>query len=221
MKTRVLIVDDSPLIRAMLRDILSSDAGIEVIGLASDGIEGVDLAKTLKPDVITMDVEMPRLNGLQALAAIMRDVPTPVIMLSTLTSKGANATMEALELGAFDLVCKPNNGAIREFRKISDELLKKVRAAKASPLSALQPLRVAPRIAPVAKADRVVVIASSTGGPRALAALWRQLPNPFPAPILMVQHMPPNFTASLAQRLNSMGTVPCREAKAGVPRAPR
>lgn len=214
MSIRVLMVDDSPLIRAMLRDMLSSEPGIEVVGAASNGFEGLDLAKRLKPDVITMDVEMPGRNGLECLSGIMAECPTPVIMISTLTSKGASATLEALDRGAFDFICKPNNGSIKDFRTVQAELIRKVKAAKSARVGPIAAAPVRP-VMRVAATDKIVVIASSTGGPKALVTLWQQLPKDFPAPIAMVQHMPPNFTASLADRLNSMGTVRCREAKPG------
>lgn len=214
MSIRVLLVDDSPLMRTILRDMLKSEEGIEVVGVACDGMEGVRMANQLKPDVITMDVEMPKKDGLSALREIMRTCPTPVIMVSTLTSKGTSATIEALSSGAVDFVCKPNNGAIREFRSIHDELVAKIRGAAGAKV---QSATVAPIRSSLPRhgSDNVIVIASSTGGPRSLASLWEQWPSGLQCPILIVQHMPAGFTASLANRLNNLGTVPCFEAKPG------
>ncbi|MBX3120079.1 MAG: chemotaxis response regulator protein-glutamate methylesterase [Fimbriimonadaceae bacterium] len=214
MKQRILVCDDSPLIRKMLSEIIGAEADLEIVGMAHDGEEAVKLALELKPDVITMDVEMPRKSGLAALQEIMKARPTPIIMVSSITTKGAEATLTALEHGAYDFVAKPSGGSTLHFRQVQEELLGKIRAA----LSARVGLR--PAIAlkagmPTQKTDKVVLIASSTGGPKALQTLWQSLPQGFNAPILIVQHMPAGFTASLAARLHRLGTVPCREAKAG------
>ncbi len=214
MKVRVLIVDDSPLMRTMLKDILGSQPDIEVVGTATDGLEGIQLAKSLRPDVITMDVEMPRCDGLQAVGEIMKSAPCPIIMISTLTSAGAEATIEALSKGAIDFLCKPANGSIREFRTIADEICHKVRTvSKAKTKHRDVPILPPARLKQ--PTDSVIVIASSTGGPRALASLWQQWPKGLNAPILIVQHMPKEFTGSLASRLNQVGTVPCKEAQPG------
>lgn len=214
MKQRVLICDDSPLIRKMLSEIIGNEPDLEVVGMAHDGEQAVQLAKELRPNVITMDVEMPRKTGLMALQEIMKEAPTPIIMVSTLTTKGAEATLNALEHGAYDFVAKPEGGSMLHFRKVSEELLAKIRAALNARVG--QRAAVGLRAAlPTQKTDKVVVIASSTGGPKALQALWQSLPQGFPAPILIVQHMPAGFTASLAARLHRLGTVPCREAKEG------
>ncbi len=213
-KLRVLIVDDSPLLRQVLVDMLSKEPDIEVAGLAKDGLEAISMAKELKPDVITLDVEMPRMSGLEALSNIMRDRPVPVIMVSTKTSVGAEATLEALDKGAVDFVCKPRSGSFMALREVHDELVSKIRHAKSAVVGA----RTRPSVraaSPTRAGDKVVLIATSTGGPRALTGLFETLPKNWQVPILIVQHMPVGFTTSLAGRLNRIGTVECREAADG------
>ena len=208
---RVLIVDDSPFIRRMISDWLKPEPDIEIVGQCKDGNEAVEMTKSLKPDVITMDVEMPKRDGISALREIMQECPTAVLMVSSVTVEGAKLTMKALELGAVDFVTKPQGGSSLKFVEAKEELISKIRATKGVRLSPFkQPLA---KVGQVRRnTDRVFVIASSTGGPKALASLWTALPKDFPAPILIVQHMPEGFTASLAQRLDSLGTVPCKEA---------
>ena len=247
MRKKILIVDDSPFIRRILKDWFSSAGDFEVVGSAENGRQGWDMAVTLRPDVITLDVEMPIMDGLECLQNIMRDVPTPVIMVSSVTRKGATQTIKALELGAVDFVTKPDGPNSVQIVTAKDEILEKARAAvgarfygrpsaPARPTLTTRPLldrRPAPAAAPAPvepekprhiikptlrsdlKTDKVVIIASSTGGPRALTALFSSLPKGFPAPILIVQHMPQGFTESFAKRLDSIGTVPCQEAREG------
>ncbi len=215
MKKRVLVVDDSPFIRRVLLDWIKTESDFEIVGTAANGNEAIRLAAELKPDLITMDVEMPHCDGLTALQHIMEASPTRVLMVSSITTQGATSTMKALELGAIDFVTKPQSSSSIHFLGVRDELIGKLRACSEA--------RVRPsafRTCPAVKfrggrTDQVVVIASSTGGPRALSALWTSLPHNFPAAILVVQHMPVGFTASLAQRLNAIGNVPVREAKSG------
>ena len=208
---RVVAIDDSPFILRMLKDWLSSEPDIEVVGVGKDGDEAIRLAKELKPDVMTLDVEMPRRDGISALEEIMKSSPLPVVMVSSVTTVGAKLTLRALELGAVDFVTKPQGGASLKFVQAKEELIAKVRAAKTARLHS-KTVPVAQVEAVKGKTDKIVVLASSTGGPRALVCLWRALPKGFPAPILLVQHMPAGFTTSLAQRLDSVGTVPCKEA---------
>lgn len=211
MKLRVLIVDDSPFIRRMINDWFKTESDIEVVGHCKDGDEAVEKTKSLKPDVVTMDVEMPKRDGISALREIMADCPTAVLMVSSVTLEGAKLTLKALELGAVDFVTKPQGGSSLKFIEAKEELLEKVRAAKHARLSATkQPVS---KVGVVRRSsDKVFVIACSTGGPKALSSLWAALPKGFPSPILIVQHMPEGFTASLALRLDSLGTVPCKEA---------
>ena len=246
MRKKILIVDDSPFIRRILKDWFSSAGDFEVVGSAENGRQGWDMAVTLRPDIITLDVEMPIMDGLECLQNIMRDVPTPVIMVSSVTRKGATQTIKALELGAVDFVTKPDGPNSVQIVTAKDEILEKARAAvgarfygrpsaPARPTLTTRPLldkRPAPKapvpvepekprhvikpvLRPDLKTDKVVIIASSTGGPRALTALFSSLPKGFPAPILIVQHMPQGFTESFAKRLDSIGTVPCQEAREG------
>lgn len=211
---RVLVVDDSPLIRQILCDMFRSQPAIELVGYARDGAEAIAKVKELKPDVVTMDVEMPKTNGLEALQAIMDECPTPTVMVSTLTAEGTAITMKALEIGAVDFICKPNNGAISVMRTLQDELIDKVIAARNARVHRHRPtiLKVA---RPIVSSNKVLVVASSTGGPRALGILFETLPKGLDVPVMVVQHMPPGFVASLASRLDRLGTVPCSEAAPG------
>ncbi|MBN8689181.1 MAG: chemotaxis response regulator protein-glutamate methylesterase [Armatimonadetes bacterium] len=217
MSQKVLVVDDSPFIRRIISDWIKGENDLEFVGSASNGREAVEMAARLKPDVITLDVEMPVMDGLTALRQIMKDCPTAVIMVSSVTSQGASATISALEAGALDFVTKPEGSTSIKVISCKAELLQKIRASKGAKLGAGPSLKLVKSAAPVIRTttDKVVVIASSTGGPKALTALWHTLPKGFPAPILIVQHMPQGFTESFAKRLDSIGTVPCKEAKAG------
>lgn len=214
MKQRVLIVDDSAFIRRVLQDWVSQEPDMEVVGVAVNGQEAIQKVRDLRPDVLTLDIEMPVMDGLTALESIMREQPLPVVMVSHLTQDGAAATVKALELGALDFVPKPSGSTSLKFLGSKNEFLSKLRLARQARWTA--PRAPAPRpVAPIRTTDKVVLIASSTGGPRALASLWASLPQGLPAPILVVQHMPPEFTDSFAKRLNQIGTVPCREAASG------
>jgi two-component system, chemotaxis family, protein-glutamate methylesterase/glutaminase len=214
-KQRVLVVDDSPLIRRMIRDFVRHEFDLEVVGEAENGKRALELCLELKPDVITLDIEMPICDGLTALQNIMEQCPTPVLMCSSLTSQGAKETLKALELGAYDFVTKPGGSSSIRFVSSEEEILTKIRAARYAKIrraTAPSTQAMAPRSAVT---DRMIVIASSTGGPQALVKLWPQWPSGLQVPVLMVQHMPQGFTASLAKRLNSMGTLSCREAVHG------
>lgn len=242
---RVLVIDDSALMRQMISRILK-EAGFDVVGVARDGIEGLEAVRRLNPDVVTLDVEMPRMDGLSMLRQLMKVHPVPVVMLSSLTQAQAPATVEALSLGAVDFVPKPGGGISLNIDEVADQLVHKVRtAAKArvTPLAGarsepVRPARTAARVAkepggvaaPGASASappaesksrpelprRLVVVGSSTGGPRALVELVTRLPGDFSAPMVIVQHMPAGFTASLAARLDSLSQLAVAEAKEGV-----
>lgn len=235
-KIRVLVVDDSPVMRRLLTEALKVDREIEVVGTATNGREALERARVLKPDVITLDIEMPVMDGLTALKELRRIYPQArVIMFSSLTEKGAKATIQALSLGAFDFVTKPSSKSLSEsFKRIKEELIPKIKTAapKVAPrLVARSPQISRPTVArpsvyPTATTGRrrvcpvggreVVAIGVSTGGPKALSDILPQLPTGFPAPILIVQHMPPLFTAQLAQRLDQISKLKVVEASQGM-----
>ena len=218
-RVRVLIVDDSALMRRLLTDLLGSAPEIEVVGLARDGREAVAQAARLKPDVITLDVEMPEVSGLDALPALLAVHEVPVVMVSALTQEGAEVTLQALELGAVDFLPKPQKNQLAEMRAARDHLVSKVlaaaqsrvrrprragAAARATAASAPAPAPSHPHRAPApAPSSPVacVVIGISTGGPQALSQVFPLLTPPLP-PILVVQHMLAEFTAVFAQRLD-------------------
>jgi two-component system, chemotaxis family, protein-glutamate methylesterase/glutaminase len=223
--TRVLIVDDSALIRQVLSDILGSEPGIAVIGTASDGEDALQKINSLQPDVITMDVEMPRMNGLDCLAKIMEQSPLPVIMVSYLTTKGAEVTLKALELGAIDFVSKPlpEDPKAETLDNIKHEIIQKIRIAAEIRIAKIvstpkTPPNVKGKVAlPANKALSLdlIAIGSSTGGPRALYYLLAQFPKNFPLGIIIAQHMPKDFTKYFAKRLNDYCELEVTEAKTG------
>ncbi len=236
---RVLIVDDSSFLRRQLPRLLEMDSDIKVVGAAANGAEAVQLVKALRPDVVTMDIVMPVMDGLTALKHIMRDSPVPVVMVSSITREGANETIEALSLGAVDFTTKPSSTL--ELESQLGELVEKIKQAYANKiklaatvdvtrdkfralvadLSRLQanttPKR--PRgTAPFTTGRRqVVAIATSTGGPAALQLLLARLPADLAAGVLIVQHIAPGFTRPLAERLNSISPLTVREAVDGEP----
>lgn len=225
---RVLIVDDSAFMRFTIAKRLSETPGIVVAGSAHNGEEALALIPAVKPDVITMDVEMPGMDGLTTLRQIMVNTPRPVIMLSSLTTEGANETVQALTLGAVDFVAKPTAKANVE--SIMEEVITKIRRAarmRVYPVSNLQrsdTRSVAQSSTkttqgnltrPLRSGDKVVVIGSSTGGPRALNTVVPQLPQDLPAAVLIVQHMPVGFTRSLAERLDNVSKLLIKEAAPG------
>jgi two-component system chemotaxis response regulator CheB len=225
-KVRVLVVDDSALMRRVIWGLLEEDPEIQVVGSAVDGLDAIEKVHQLKPDVVTLDVEMPRLDGLQTLGYLMSEEPVPCIMLSAYTPRGAETTLRALDYGAADFVQKPSGAVSLNLERVREELLDKVKVAKGIDLKRLpfRPGSSAPAAAvpaPALKApspvDRgsVVAIGTSTGGPRALASLIPALPKGFPAPVLVVQHMSAGFTRSLAERLDRDSQVRVKEAEAG------
>jgi two-component system chemotaxis response regulator CheB len=224
----VLVVDDSALVRKLIVTALAEATDIEVVATARDGVEAVEKVDALEPDVITLDIEMPRLDGLGALAEIRERHPRlPVIMFSTLTERGAAATLEALSRGASDYVTKPSNtGSVAEgLHSVRDQLVPRIRALAGMRRLAPAPRPVPPR--PVRAVRRpadgpaeALLIGCSTGGPDALAKLLPALPADLGVPVLVVQHMPPVFTTMLAQRLDRISALTVREAVGGdVPRA--
>lgn len=220
----VLIVDDSAFARLSITKQLSADPGIEIIGYAADGIEALEKVEELKPDVVTLDVEMPRMEGLEALARIMSENPTPVVMLSSLTGKGTEITVRALELGAIDFFLKVSRATGAGFYGLDNTLNAKVKLAAAIGGARLRmaarrreapprPKKPPGQLLTVPK--KAVVIGSSTGGPGALYEVIPSLPADIPAAVLLVQHMPPVFTKSLADRLNELSHIQVKEAEQG------
>ncbi len=231
---RVLVVDDSAFMRHAVGRLIGEAGDLVVVGSASNGVEGLKAAAELKPDVITLDVEMPVLDGPGMLRRLMAENPTRVVMLSSLTTEGAAVTLDALDAGAIDFVAKPGGSLSIDVGRVGADLVAKIRAAAAmSPAAFLaHKARVTARaaarpvirqpIAAVARPARIggvcsrrlVVIASSTGGPAALNAVVPKLPAHLGAGVLLVQHMPPGFTAQLAARLDAAGNIPVHEAAA-------
>lgn len=225
-KTRVLIVDDSSFMRMAIRSVLSKEPSIEVVGTAADGMEGVEKAIALKPDLITMDVEMPRMDGIAALKQIMAKAPTKVIMVSTLTNEGARSTFEALEAGAIDYIPKNVTDSTDAQKIFREDLIRKVNEAGRSKfmrgtsapvnrtvIPAPVQRSVSPRL--VGKKINYVGIGASTGGPVALQEVLSRIPVNFPYGIIIGIHMPKAFTGPYADRLNSKCSMTIREAVDG------
>jgi two-component system chemotaxis response regulator CheB len=206
-RTRVLIVDDSVVIRSLLRQLLACEPDVEVAGVAANGKIALQMLDQVSPDVVTLDIEMPEMNGLETLAALRRTHPNlPVIMFSTLTERGAVATLEALSLGASDYVTKPSNARPggEGIERIREQLLAKIHGLCGHEKLHL-PLRCSDRPmqdATATTALTAVAIGTSTGGPNALSRVLPLLPSDLPVPVFVVQHMPPTFTRFLAERLN-------------------
>jgi len=222
---KVLIVDDSALVRKLLAGMLSDTAEFQ-IEIARSGTEGLERLHSFQPDVVTLDVHMPDMNGLACLDRIMLEKPTQVIMVSSVTSQSADETLEALRLGAFDFIAKPAGTMSLRVNEIKDDLLEKVRAAAVARIRPTHRLKdrirhragsLPPRPArdglgmkeprPITAVPGIVLIGTSTGGPPALEAVLKMLPACFPWPILIAQHMPESFTGALAKRLNSLSSI--------------
>jgi len=219
---RVLIVDDSAVIRKLLTDTLSADHEIEIVGTAADGRIALSKIEQLKPDVVTLDVEMPVMNGLETLKELRKSyLRLPIIMFSTLTERGAAATLDALSLGASDYVTKPTNtGSIEAgVAAVRSELIPKIKALCRRTNVNFQPLPSAEPPVQVARRTKqpieIVAIGTSTGGPNALAEVLPRLPKDLPVPIVIVQHMPPVFTRFLAERLTNLSQIAIAEGRAG------
>ena len=221
---RVLIVDDSAFMRKALSMMLEDDPEVQVIDTARDGQEALEKVQQLRPDVVTMDVEMPRMDGITALRHIMQTHPCPVLMISSLTKEGAQSTVEALQAGAVDFIPKQSSFVSLEITKIKEELLAKVKSIARSRSrlfhrGAGSPTRTAPaRPVPEVRVPgaQLIVIGVSTGGPFALQKLIPALPADLPVPVAVVQHMPPHFTRSLAERLDTLSPLHIVEAEHGM-----
>ncbi len=209
-RIRVLVVDDSVVVRRILREVLVADPEIEVVGVAANGRIALSMIEQLTPDIVTLDIEMPEIDGLEVLRLLRTTMPRlPVIMFSTLTQRGASATLDALTLGARDYVTKPANvGSVGSgIERIREDLLPKIKALCGIREIAAPTLQATVRTLPARPAGKlpieIVAIGTSTGGPNALAEVLQHLPADFPVPVVVVQHMPPTFTRFLAERLNS------------------
>ncbi len=219
-KIRVLVVDDSALMRKMIPQILNADHEIEVVGTAIDGIFALKKIPEVRPDVITLDIDMPRMDGIATLHSIIHHFAIPTIMVSSLSQHEADMTLKALGMGAFDFVSKPLDAISLHISDIGDDLIRKVKAAHDNPFSRLkikQNQSVTEKHAKKTREagknpERVLAIGISTGGPNALSYLLPQLPGNFPAGILIVQHMPKGFTGMLASRLNATCQIEVKEA---------
>lgn len=222
-KIKVFIVDDSAFMRAALEKMLREDPSIEIVGSASNGKEAVEKISRLKVDVVTMDVEMPVMDGLHALKEIMRINPVPVIMVSSLTQQGARVTLDALDLGAVDYLAKPGSGISVNILNMKELLIEKVHQAAESKPSVpkfkyiLQTTRRTQETSTEQnlRYDKIVVIGASTGGPPAIQQILSSLSQNFPYPIIIAQHMPKAFTATFAQRLNLLCNIRVKEATDG------
>jgi len=218
-RIRVLVVDDSVFFQRRITDILQRDPAIEVVGHAADGLEAVVSAHKLKPDVITMDVEMPVMDGINAVRRIMAETPTPIIMLSAFTREGARATLNALDAGAVDFLPKPQNGS-STLDFVAEQLHQRVLALGRKHNGreeATLPLQRRQATAEQQRREhyKLVVIGASTGGPVAIQTLLSALPSSFPMPILLVVHMPESFTPAFAARLNAQCRIGVKEAQDG------
>jgi two-component system chemotaxis response regulator CheB len=219
---RVLVVDDSALMRKMIPRMLERDNSLQVVGTAMDGAFALEKIGELKSDVVTLDLEMPRMNGAETLRAITRKYRIPVIVVSAHTTAGASATFKALAAGALDFVAKPSDAASAHIDDIASELISKIKTAAHSDLGAAPALletrregKPSRRLTPSAPPTRVVAIGISTGGPNTLQYVLGQLPAEFPGTIVVVQHMPEGFTAMFARRLNETCALEVKEACSG------
>lgn len=239
-KIRVIVVDDSALVRSLLAEIINRQPDMECIGAANDPLVAREMIRELNPDVITLDVEMPRMDGIDFLGRLMRLRPMPVVMISTLTEHGADVTLRALELGAVDFVSKPRIGLVNGLNELATQIVDKVRVAALarvrrllpvapaagagaraagraalSPFTALSPAPPpAPALLGAGATEKLVCIGASTGGTEAIREILQRLPADMPA-VVITQHMPPGFTTSFAARLNSLCQLTVKEAVHG------
>ena len=222
MKIKVLVIDDSALIRSVLTEIINSQRDMEVVGAAPDPLIARDMIKQLNPDVLTLDVEMPKMDGLDFLEKLMRLRPMPVVMVSTLTERGSEITMRALELGATDFVTKPKMSISDGMREYTDVIADKIRAASQARIASL-PRQAKSREGsappsqlrnPLISSEKLLIVGASTGGTEAIKSFLLQMPSDCPG-ILITQHMPAGFTKSFANRLNSLCQISVQEAAGG------
>ncbi len=226
-KIRVVVVDDSALVRSLLTEIINRQRDMECVGAANDPLIAREMIRELNPDVITLDVEMPRMDGIDFLGRLMRLRPMPVLMISTLTERGAEVTMRALELGAVDFVAKPRIGLAEGIKELSDQIVEKIRVAASAHIRRVSTpagsgAAAAGSAAPLAPArplgrlstEKLICIGSSTGGTEAVKEILTRMPADSPG-IVITQHMPPGFTTSFAARLNTLCQITVKEAVHG------
>ena len=221
-RIRVLVVDDSALMRKLIPTILERDPSIEVVGTAMDGSFALKKIEEFRPDVITLDLEMPRMDGIETLRTIMRRAPVPAIVFSTHSKEGAYATLKALALGAVDFVTKPKDAAAGHLDAIAVQLIDKIKVAKRvvgrklpPAVVPLDPVKQKKREQAQSPANRIIAIGISTGGPNALQYVLSQIPADFSASIVIVQHMPEGFTDMFARRLDECSAITVQEARSG------
>ncbi len=222
-KTKVLIIDDSALIRSVLREIVTAQPDMEVVGVAPDPLVARELIRETSPDVLTLDVEMPKMDGLDFLERLMRLRPMPVVMVSSLIERGSETTLRALELGAVDFVAKPKIAIQSGMRDYAELIAEKIRTAaqarvqarpRASAAASAGAVPPTPLRAPLGSSEKLLIIGASTGGTEAIREFLQQMPSDCPG-ILIVQHMPEGFTRSFAQRLDNLCRISVKEAEHG------
>lgn len=224
-KTRVIVVDDSALVRSLLAEIINRQSDMECIATANDPLIARELIREMNPDVITLDVEMPKMDGIEFLGRLMRLRPMPVVMISTLTEQGADVTLRALELGAVDFVAKPRIGVASGLGMLAQDIVDKIRVAAVAHVHRALPPSAAPtvtmaadRVMPASlgriSTEKLICIGASTGGTEAIREVLTRLPADAPA-IVITQHMPPGFTRSFAARLDSLCHIAVKEAQDG------
>ena len=221
-RIRVLVVDDSALMRKLIPAILARDSSIEVVGTAMDGAFALKKIEELQPDVVTLDLEMPRMDGMEMLRLIMHRAPLPIILFSTHSKEGGYATLKALALGAVDFLAKPKDAAAGHLEEIADQLIAKIKVAKRAAKRKLPPVAVKEELPKLTKGRRpalpprrVIAVGISTGGPNALQFMLSQIPSDFLSTILVVQHMPEGFTEMFAKRLDECCPLEVHEARSG------
>jgi two-component system chemotaxis response regulator CheB len=221
-RIRVLVVDDSALMRKLIPAILARDSSIEVVGTAMDGAFALKKIEELQPDVVTLDLEMPRMDGMEMLRLVMKSAPLPIILFSTHSKEGGYATLKALAFGAVDFLQKPKDAAAGHLEEIADQLIAKIKLAKSAAKRKLPPVTVVEELSRVTKGARptlpprrVIAVGISTGGPNALQYMLSQIPSDFLSTIVVVQHMPEGFTEMFSKRLDECCRLEVHEARSG------